>query len=146
MNNLKIECIKSEISNIDKKIISINKELSKLHNNKKKLEIRLIAMDTRTENERLRDEYSVEGCFNTIRDEEHLWDLRYWNNDHDRTEVTEWLNEFIKWNIWFDKNVGHCTYMMYILIVIHKVDKKKVVDAIMDNKFVSYKNNIGELV
>lgn len=146
MNKLLIECVKSDIKELDNQIIHANKELSKLHNKKKKLELKLIVMDTRTEDERLQDEYPIKYCFDTIRDERCLWDLRFWKSSHDRIEVIEWVDEFIKWNIWFDKNAGHCTYMIYILIAIHRVEKEKVIDAIMDNKFISCKDSLGELV
>lgn len=146
MNNLDIERIKSELLNIDKQIISVHKELSKLQYQKKKLEIKLIAMDTRTEDERLRDEYPVDYCFDTIRDEKLLWDLRFWKSDHDRIEVVDWLDEFIDLNSHYDKNCCHTTFMIYILIVIHKVDKEKVIDAIMENNVISYKDCQGELI
>ena len=145
MNKLSIECIKADISTLDHKIIKLNKELSKLHNAKKKLEIKLIAMDTRTEDERLRDLYIIDYCFGQIKNEELLWDLRYWNHLKHRPEVETWIEYIIDYNTG-DKNCGHTEFCIYILLEIHKVDKDKVVDAVMENNKVSYRDNQGELV
>ena len=146
MNYLDIKCIKSEIKEINNQIINKHKELAKLQYQKKKLEIKLIAMDTRTEDERLRDEYPINYCFNTIKNEECLWDLRFWKSNHDRIEVVDWIGWLIDLNIHYDKNIGHTTFCIYILIIIYGIDKEKVIDAIMENDFISYRDKMGELV
>lgn len=151
MNNLDKECIKADISNIDKQLISLNKNKIKIDKDiskltKKRFNLQLSISDTSTEDERLRDEYSIKYCFDTIRDEGCLWDLRFWNGEKRYFEVIDWLDSIIDINKNADKNCGHTSFCIYILLVIHKVGKDKVVDAVMENNKVSYRDNQGELV
>lgn len=141
MNNLDKECIKAEIINIDRKMNALIKKKTSLT-----LKLSDIINDTCSEDERLRDEYSVKYCFQTIRDEGCLWDLRFWNGEKRYFEVIDWLDNIIDINKNADKNCGHTSFCIYILLVIHRVGKDKVVDAVMENNKVSYRDNQGELV
>lgn len=141
MNNLDKECIKSEIKDIDRKMNALIKKKTSLT-----LKLSDIINDTCSEDERLRDEYSVKYCFQTIRDEGCLWDLRFWNGEKRYFEVIDWLDNIIDINKNADKNCGHTSFCIYILLEIHKVDKDKVIDAVMENNKVSYRDNQGELV
>ncbi|MEM5802829.1 MAG: hypothetical protein QXO57_02625 [Candidatus Aenigmatarchaeota archaeon] len=94
-----------------------------------------------------KSEFPIGYCLKQILQEEHLWDMRYWNKLKDRTEVLEWVNEIEKACLNKEplpnKNCGHTTFCISLLLTIHKISKEIVINTILKNEKIKYKEQIG---
>lgn len=85
-----------------------------------------------------KEKYTIDYCLNQIKNEEYLWDMRTWERYKDVKEVREWVLDENR----SSKNCGHTAFCVDMLIRVHKVDPETVINAIMENNKIKYKNRL----
>lgn len=88
----------------------------------------------------VKKEYSIEYCFDTIRNDHSLWDMRCWDTYKDSDEVLAWVNSLFD-GTGGDKNCRHVCYCIRLLFD-YKVDIVDICQAIMDNPHISFKDRL----
>lgn len=83
--------------------------------------------------------YTKEDLINRIKEGQYLWDMRCWD-ERSREEATAWV-ERLKADRHDHKNCGHVAYCIRQLLY-RGVDAEKIVDAIMENNNIKYKNRL----
>jgi len=80
------------------------------------------------------DHYNEEYCLNHLRKTD-LWDMRAWHKYKDPKEVNDYVNEPTR------KNNGHAEWCVKWLKHLG-IPKAKIVQAIIDNPHISFKNRL----
>ena len=88
--------------------------------------------------EKLEDErYSESYCLNQLEKAPCLWDMRAWLNHKDKAEVAAYVREPEQ------KNDGHSEFCVKRLKEKFRTPEARIVQAIMDNPNIEYKNRLG---
>jgi len=83
--------------------------------------------------------HTPEQLIHSIENEMYLWDMRAWD-ERSREQAEQWVSD-IKAGKRDDKNCGHVCYCIRQLLAID-TDEKIIVDAIMRNTSIQYKNRL----
>jgi len=77
----------------------------------------------------------IQACFRTLSNEPYLWDMRGWHKYKDIDEVGAYIDnpEY--------KNSGSCQHCIELL-KFYSVDKELIIQAIMSNPHIQYKDRI----
>jgi len=89
----------------------------------------------------VKDGHDKSYCINHLETDGWIWDMRAWDNYKDREEVEKWVDEIKRKTNYLGKNSGHSAWCIKQLLLMG-TDPKEIVDAIMKNPHIQYKNRL----
>jgi len=76
----------------------------------------------------------------------YLWDMRCWKKPKSRVQAVAWVTKIKMKGPYakgVTKNCGHVVYCINLLLTLHNKPVSFVVDIVMKNNNIQYKNEIG---